>query len=179
LVSNLDKRVSEVDDISSIENAAEVEEIKTPVADFIFETETKEMEVGKPYEVNLTLVGKENVNLDAMETYIKYDSDKLTVSKLTTNKDLPEITKNSGIDTKAGLISSIFLWDIGEVYSIASDQVVGVLSFMVTPKVEGETEISLVANNEENNIYSTLLVESVTSNQLLFLSNKLEINSVN
>jgi hypothetical protein len=57
------------------------------------------------------------------------------------------------------------------------NEVVPVLSFTITPKVAGETSISLVGA-DGTNTSSTLLVESVTSNQLLFLSNKLEISAV-
>jgi hypothetical protein len=179
LVSNLDKKTVDVSDTSLEETVVPTEEVKEPVADFIFETETKEMKVGKSYKVNLNLVGSKDVNLDAMETYIKYDPAKVTVSKLVANKDLPEMTKTSGIDTKTGLISSVFIWEnIGEYYSVKTDKVSPVLSFMVTPKIVGETEISLLGSNATDG-YSTLLVENVTSNQLLFLSNKLEINTVN
>lgn len=174
LVSNLDKGTMEIGDITPVE---EIEEVKEPVADFIFETESKEMEVGKDYEVNLTLVGIEKVDLDAMEIYVKYDSEKLAISKLTTSDELPEPV-NSEIDGKSGLVSSVFLWDTGETYSIFPDQIARVLSFVVTPKVEGEMEIAL-SDADANEEFSVLLVESVTSNQLLFLSNKLEISVVN
>jgi hypothetical protein len=175
LVSNLDKNVSNLSDVSSeAEKVTPTEEISQPVADFIFETETKEMKVGKSYEVNLSLVGKQNVNLDAMEVYIKYDSKKMTVSKLTVNKDLPKTTKNSGINAESGLISSVFLWDIGEIYSVKTDEVASILSFMVTPKVVGDFEISLLTGNTDEKSV-TMIVENPTSKSLMFLGNKLEI----
>lgn len=176
LVSKLDKNVTKTSDMSSTEITS-TEEVKEPVADFVFETETKEMKVGKSYQVNLSLVGSKEVNLDAIELYLNYDPDKLTVSKLTTGKDLPEAIKDPEINTKTGLISSVFLWDVGEVYSVIPNKSVSVLSFTVTPKVAGETEITLV-DSDNIDTSSTLLVESVTSNQLLFLSNKLEISAV-
>lgn len=147
-----------------------------PVVDFIFETESKEMKVGKSYKVNLNLTGKLNASLDAMEIYIKYDPAKLSVTNLVGNKDLPALTKNSGIDAKSGLISSMFLWELGEVGSIQQDETELVLSFMVTPKVEGETEISLnTGSNSEKSV--TIIVENSTSESLTFLGNKLEINA--
>ena len=175
LVSKLGKNVVTTNVTTDV--VEEVEQVREPVADFVFETETKEMKVGKSYQVNLNLVGSKEVNLDAIETYVKYDSDKVTISKLTASKDLPQTLKAPKVDTNTGLISAIFLWDVGEIYSIVPDQVIQVLSFTVTPKVAGETSISLV-EADGTDTSSTLLVESVTSNKLLFLSNKLEISAV-
>ncbi len=176
LVSSLDKKVVNSDVSQETEEIAETEINDEPVADFIFETETKEMELGKSYEVNLNLVGKRDVSLDAVEVYVKYDPEKLTVTKLVSNESFPEVTKNSGINSKTGLISSVFLWGLGEVGSIRSDETDSVLSFVVTPKVEGETEISLMTGTPDTESV-TMIVESSTSRSLTFSgNNKLEIN---
>jgi hypothetical protein len=174
LVSSLDKKTVEVSNVPS-ETVVPTKEVNEPVADFVFETETKEMKVGKSYEVNLNLVGSQDVNLDAMEVYIQYDPEMVTVSKLTSSKDLPEITKASGIDTKTGLISSVFLWDIGETYSVKTDEVSPILSFMITPKVAGETTINLLTGNA-NEKSVTMIVENPTSKSLMFVGNKLDIS---
>lgn len=176
LVSSLDKKVVNSDVSQETEEIAETEINDEPVADFIFETETKEMELGKSYEVNLNLVGKRDVSLDAVEVYVKYDPEKLTVTKLVSNESFPEVTKNSGINSKTGLISSVFLWGLGEVGSIRSDETDSVLSFVVTPKVGGETEISLMTGTPDTESV-TMIVESSTSRSLTFSgNNKLEIN---
>ena len=176
LVSKLGKNVVTTNVTTDV--VEEVEQVREPVADFVFETETKEMKVGKSYQVNLNLVGSKEVNLDAIETYVKYDSDKVTISKLTASKDLPQTLKAPKVDTKTGLISAVFIWENeGEYYSVKTNEVTPVLSFTVTPKVAGETSISLV-EADGTDTSSTLLVESVTSNKLLFLSNKLEISAV-
>jgi hypothetical protein len=175
LVSNLGKNVSDVNNVPS-ETVVPTEEVNEPVADFVFETDAKEMKVGKSYKVNLNLVGSKEVNLDAMEVYIQYDPKMVTVSKLTPSKDLPEITKASGIDAKTGLISSVFLWDIGETYSVKTDEVNSILSFMITPKVVGETTINLLTGDNTNEKLITIIVENSTSRSLTFLSNKLGIS---
>lgn len=178
LVSSLNKNNNTSTNVVTQETKEITEkEVNTePVADFIFETETKEMKVGKPYEVNLNLVGKRTVNLDAMEIYVKYDPEKMTVTKLVNNKNLPQqVTKNSGIDSKKGMISSMFLWDIGESGLIKADETSSVLSFVVTPKVAGEAEISLNTGTTDKESV-TMIVESSTSKSLNFLGNKLEIN---
>ena len=176
LVSSLDKKVVTSDVSQETEEITETQvSDDEPVADFIFETETKEMKQGKSYQVNLNLVGKRDVSLDAVEVYVKYDPEKLTVTKLASNKAFPEMTKNSEINSKTGLVGSVFLWGVGEFGSIKSDETDLVLSFVVTPKIEGETEISLVTGTPDKESV-TMIVESSTSKPLTFLGNKLEIN---
>lgn len=175
LVSSLDKKMVTSDVSQEIEEITETEVSNEPVADFIFETETEDMKRGKTYQVSLNLVGKRDVSLDAVEVYVKYDPEKLTVTKLVSNEGFPEMTKNSGINNKTGLISSVFLWEVGEVGSIKSDETDSVLSFVVTPKVEGETEISLITGTPDTESV-TMIVESSTSKSLAFSENKLEIN---
>lgn len=175
LVSKLDEGSSNVASSVVSEEITPTEEIAQPVADFIFETDTKEMKLGKSYKVNLNLVGKQDISLDAMEVYVKYDPKKVTLSKLITSKDLPGVTKNSGIDSDSGLVSSIFLWDVGETGLVKTNEVTTVLSFVVTPKVLGETDISLLTGaTDEKSV--TMIVESSSSKTLAFLGNKLEVN---
>lgn len=179
IVFNLNKSVSQSKANNFSLNLEEVveTEIDQPVVNFNFETETKEMKVGKSYEVKLVLVGTKEVNLDAIETYLKYDSTKLAISKLTSNKELPKMTKNSGIDSKSGMISSIFLWDVNKYYSVKTADIIPVLSFMVTPKVDGEMTINLITNSG-NNSGITMIVENNTSKSLPFLSNDLKISVI-
>lgn len=174
LVSNLNKGVSNVE-TDSIGNE-EVEVVKEPVADFMFETETKEMKVGKSYKVSLNLVGKKDVVLDAVEAYVKYDPEKLTVSKLASGEGMPELVKKSGIDTKTGEVSALLWWDIGKYYNVKTDGIDTLVTFMVTPRVEGMTELDLVTSVGDKESV-TMMVESSTSEELAFLSNKLEINA--
>ena len=173
LVSNLNQSTSDV--VVEREDIVPTEEVTEPVADFIFETDSKEMVVGKSYEVSLNLVGKQDVNLDAMEVYFNYEPEKLTLSKLTANKDFPDITSNSGIDSETGLVSSVFLWGIDEVGSVKTDEVSNVLTFTVTPEVAGEAEITLITGNTDEESV-TMMVENSSSKALPFLGNKLEIN---
>jgi hypothetical protein len=179
LVSNLDKKTLTVDSVPlETENISKVEEPNQSAIDFVFKTENKEMKIGKPYEVSLSMIGKKDVDLDGMEIYIKYDPIKVEISKLNVDSNLPKLDRLTKIDNKEGLVSSVMLWDAGKKYSIKTDESNSILSFVVTPKIKGETEISMLGDAEGNK-YSTLLVESVTSNKLLFLSDKLEINAVN
>lgn len=176
LVSNLSSSGSKTDVVSTdtanlSSDSAEVE-VSEPAADFIFETATKEMKVGKTYKVNLSLVGKRDVQIGAMEVYAKYDPSKLKISKLSISKGFPEMNKNSGI--KTDLIGAILLWD-SDPYSVKTGSNDVILSFEVTPKTEGTSEISLVTGNADQKSV-TMIVDDSTAKPLAFLGNKLEIN---
>jgi hypothetical protein len=176
IISKLNNTTQSNNPVSQTEEIMPTEEVKSPVASFIFETDSKKMVVGKPYTVNLSLTGIENVDLDAMELYIDYDPEKVTVSKLTTDENLPQLTQNSGIDSETGLISSMFLWDVGETYSVKTDETTLILSFVVTPKVEDISRINLLTKGSTDESTS-IIVESLTSEPLNFLANNLEIDT--
>jgi hypothetical protein len=180
LVSTLDKAGKNNTSIDSspnelTETLSEETNIE-PVADFVFETENKEMKIGKAYKVNLSLVGNIETEIGAMDIYAKYDPELLTISKLEKGTNFPKMVGKSGIDSKSGLITSIFLWDIGESYKIESKKVDSVVSFTVTPKVEGVSEIILVTGNKDEKSV-TLVVDNSTAKPMAFLGNKLEINA--
>jgi len=174
LVSNLSKNESVVT-VDNITPTEEVEKIEAPVADFVFATDTKEMKVGKSYEVILNLVGKQNLTLDGIETYVKYDPEKITVSKLISGKTLPK-AEISKIDSKLGTISNVLLIDDVKGYVVKSNEINKVISFTVTPKKEGLITLELITSSEDKKSV-TMIVETTTSKSLTFSSNKLEINA--
>lgn len=179
LVSNLGKSVPDVSDVAlEVEEVTPTKKVSQPVVDFIFETKNKEMKIGKPFEVSLGMVGKKEINLDSIEIYIKYDPSKVEISKLNVSSSLPKVDRLTKIDDQEGLISSIILWGEGKKYSMKTNELDPILSFMVTPKVKGKTEISIL-DDVSGSKYSSFLIENITSNKLLPLSNKLEINAVN
>jgi len=169
LVSNLDKGVSNTQVVTE-ENVDKAEKVKEIVADFAFKTESEEMKIGKAYEVDLNLTASKDFNLDGMEVYIIYDPEKVSVSKLTEGKGFPKMINKS----EDGLIGAIFLWGVGDSYSSKVNESDTVLSFSVTPKVAGETEFNLVTSNETGKS-ATMIVESSTSEKLVFSNGRLEI----
>lgn len=180
LVSNLDKTskvINETNEINVVDQ--EIKESELPVADFIWETETLDMEVGKSYEVILNLLTKEDVVLDSIEAYIYYDPQLATVSKLVTNKVIGEELKTTGIDAKTGLISAA-LWsseEKGVGFESKKGETVKVLSFTVIPKTEGELDFDLSSSMTGDKI-ATIIVETNTNKPLVYLTNKLEINVI-
>jgi len=177
LVSNLDKNndnvvVNQTSELASISN----KELEDPVVDFVFATDTKEMKVGKNYEVVLNLVAKKGFNLDGLEAFVNYDTEMLTVSKLAQGTVLPKADRLRNVD---GMVESIFFIETPkEGYLIKKGDVVKVLSFEVTPKMAGKSVLELGTGNEGKQ-FVTMVVENATSKQLPFSGNKLEINATN
>ena len=180
LVSSLDKNSRETNKVeeSSINTVDQnVQKEVLPVADLIWETENLEMKVGKSYKVVLNLLAKSDLSLDSVETHIYFDPKNVSVSKLETNKEIGEALKPTGIDNKKGYISAI-LWneDTESKYSINADNTVEILSFMVTPKLEGEIDFDLSTSMTDDKL-ATIILESVTNKPLVYLTNKLKINA--
>lgn len=176
LVSGLNKNTTNEMIVAEVTEVPVEEKEVDPVADFVFATDSKEMKVGKPYEISLNLSANQDFAVDAVETYVKYDSTKVAISKLTGGSDLPEATILKD-DQKNGLISATFLIPIEEKsgYKVSGDEIKEVISFVVTPKVEGIFDLELVVDSGESKLV-TVLPETGTSKELSFTSNKLEVN---
>jgi len=171
---------SNTDKTETSEAVSEAEQERLPVADFVFSTDSKEMKVGKAYKVVLSLAGKEDFATDAIETYVAYDPKMVTVSALAQGKDLPE-KEVLKADNNAGLISAVFLVDVSnkDGYQVKLDEVKEVISFMVTPKAEGEFSLTLVEKEEgETGKLVTVLPETGTNDQLPFNTNTLDVNAI-
>lgn len=181
LVSNLDKNTSKTNNVSEetkVNNQVVIEKKDIePVADFIWETDSLEMEVGKTYEVTLNLLSKQDLVLDAVETYTYFDPKLATVSKLVTNKEIGEELKTTGVDNKIGVIAAI-LWSgeqKGVGFNIKKGEMVKVLSFMVTPKFEGKIDFKLSTSMTDDK-FASIIVETNTVKSLTYSSSKLVIN---
>ncbi len=180
LVTNLNKNSTNLPQTDTNPNqGVEVsKEPEKPVADFIWQSDNTEMEVGKSYTVSLNFLSSQDLVLDSIETYIYFDPKLVTVSKLATNKAVGEELKPTGIDSKIGLITAI-LWNDnkGVGYEAKKGESAKVLSFTVTPKVEGNLEFSL-STSTANNKFASIIVETNTAKTLAYSSNKLEINVI-
>lgn len=176
LVSNLDKGNTSSETINRSQEEVVVSEmVESPVVDFVFETETKDMKVGENYNVVLNLIAKKDFNLDGVEAYINYDANLLTVSKLTQGTTLPKANK---LDNGEGMIKSRFFIDTPkEGYAVMSGEVIEIVSFEVTPKLEGVSTLELGTGNEGKQ-FVTMVVETDTSKQLPFSGNRLDINAI-
>jgi hypothetical protein len=178
LVGNLNKGIDTSKETPTTAKEAtsstEIKEEEKPIVDLIFATSTKEMKVGKTYKVELSMIAKEDRNADALENYIKYDSEAFGISGLTLNSELPKPSVNK-VDTESGLIKSVVLIEKKAGFSLSKDMAIPVLSFNVTPKKEGNFSFEIGTGNEDKK-FVTMIVETITSKVIPFTSNKLEVN---
>lgn len=152
------------------------EEKGEPVADYVFKADTKEMKVGKPYKVSLSLLGKEDFNVDAVELYVKFDPKMVSISKLVAGKGLPEATSLKA-DNDSGLLSAVFLVPVTDKdgFGVVADENKEIISFTVTPKLEGAFNLELETGVDGEKLV-TVLPETGTSKSLSFTSSALDIN---
>lgn len=178
LVSNLDKESPNLDKQEDKNLITEQKEAEEPVASFVWETEKLEMEVDKSYKVTLNLLAKSDLVLDGVETHIYYDPKEVSISNLKTNEQIGEELKPTGINNDKGFVTAILWKDVGEDgFETKSDDMVEVLSFMVTPKVEGQVDLDLSTSMTDTKL-ATILVESGTNKPLTYLTNQLEIMAI-
>jgi hypothetical protein len=178
LVTNLDKGTKTNTNTSNTvvnTNIGPSPTVQEPVAEMIFDTVSKDMKVGKTYKVNLNVVAKKDLMVDGIETYIKYDPSLVTVSGLVSNSKLPKASI-SKIDTQTGMIENMVLIDAKTGYKLAQNAINPVLSFNVIPKKAGVVDFEISSGND-NKEFVTMIVENATSKQLVFSTNKLEINA--
>jgi len=176
LVSNLDKG-SQVSDLTTDVKTEKKVVVEEPVADFVWQADVTDMKVGKSYDVSLNMLSKKDLTLDSIEAYMYFDPKVVTLSKLTTNKEIGEELKTTGIDNKTGLVS-VLLWssdEKGKGYETQKGETVEVLSFTVTPIAEGKVDFDLSTSTEDKK-FASIIVETNTNKSLVYSSNKLEIN---
>lgn len=175
LVSNLEKGSKTSENVSVIPTVTETKKKEVSAVDLLLTTANTEMKVGKSYKVELNLVGKKDLFVDGIETYVKYNPELVTVNGLVSNNKLPKATL-SKVDAVNGIIKNIILMEDKEGFKIVKDQVNQVLTFNVVPKKEGIIEFEISSGND-NKEFVTLVVETTTSKALNFTSGKLEINA--
>lgn len=181
LVSNLDKGIAKSDGFVEEKNESEQalrQEVEKAVADFVWETETNEMKVGKSYNVTLNLLSKQDLVLDSIESRIYFDPKMIEITQLVTNKNVFGQDLKPQIDNKEGYVGSI-LWSgdkPGVGYEFDKSNTLKVLSFMVTPKLAGKTILDLSTTSGDGNKSATIIVETNTSKTMPYSSSQLEIN---
>lgn len=175
LVSSLKKeKVVQVSDQVATESAVVKEAVKPVAFDIIFGTEKKEMKVGSVYPVEVTVVGKDNYNLDSIALYVKYDPLAFELSSLVGGEKLPKPTF-SKISVTNGIAVVNYLISEPTGFAVKKDDVVSVLKFNVKPKKVGNFDFEITTGNESKTSV-TMFVENATSEVLPFSSNKLNVN---
>ena len=139
-----------------LEEEALTEEPKISLS---FATESRRMEMGQDYEVEVNLTALEAVRLDSLEVYVTYDPEVFDISGLTINNDLPAPVF-SEISNKKDLVVVNYMVMDKDGYAMNEAKVVSLMSFMVRPLkvgsfdlgfatgVEGETSVTMFVGNE-------------------------------
>lgn len=153
-----------------------VTEEKKDVLDLVFDTDSKEMEIGKKYKIKLQGYIKEKKIVDSLEIVIKFDAKNFEISNFVYDSNLPKpvvgtVVKNNGmivvkylIENKSGL-------------TLNEGDVLPLLTFSVKPIKTGNYNFEVATGNEGKE-FVTMFVENTTVKTLSFSSNKLEINIV-
>lgn len=173
LVSSLEKNgASNVVNVAKPTEMAVIEE-KVNSFDLSLLTEEGEIKVGKKYKVSVKLTSKENYNLNALDLYVKYDPNMVTISNLIPTKELqtPTLIK---VSDKKNVVVMNYLFEEKNGAIFTKDKETVLLTFTVTPKLSGITYFQISTGDNEGDSV-TMFVDKNTSNQLNFTSNKLEM----
>ena len=183
LVSGLTKKTDTTDNIKQnqvnkvIQPTGVVKQNNNSVVDLSLKSDVNQMKVGKKYQVTLTFTPKKEIALNALELYVKFNKEMLTISDLVYDKNVPkpDFTK---ISDKQSVIVSTFLFQANEGVVFAKDKAINILTFNVTPKKSGVSSLEMGTGDSEG--YSvTMFVDTATGKVLPYSSNKLEIKLVN
>ncbi len=169
-VLNKDKKTKDSDTTQT----EKVEQI-IPVVDLKLVSDVTEMKVGKSYKVSLNLIPRQEIKLDALELYIKFDPALLTISNLVSSKDMVKANLMKVSDKKDVIVSNFLFTEKDGV--VFTSKEVSVLTFSVTPKKSGVYSLE-ISTGDKNGDSITMLVDEVTNQALPFSSNKLEIKLV-
>lgn len=153
-----------------------VVEEKKDVLDLVFATDDKDMEVGKKYTVKLQGYVKEKRVVDSLELAVKFDAKNLEISNLVYDKNLPKPSVST-ISKKDGMVVVKYLIENKAGLTLNEGNIVSLLTFDVKPIVVGNYNLEIATGNEGKE-FATMFVENTTAKELIFSSNKLEINVV-
>ena len=176
LVSNLEKNttpvvVNEVTPVVTV-----VEEKKVNSFDISFSTDETQMKIGKKYKVLVKLTPKDNYNLDALDLYVKFDPEMISISNLVSSKDLttPSLMK---VSDKKDVIVMNYLFIDKDGVAFVKDKETILLTFSVTPKVAGLSSFEVSTGDSEGNSV-TMFVDKNTNSGLFFTSSKLGVELI-
>lgn len=151
-----------------------------PLMALSFATETRKMEVGEKYlvEVNATgltpaVAGQAAVVLDSAELYVIYDPKAVSISGLSFSDKLPKPIF-SKVSEKKELVAVTYLVMEEGGFELGEGETVSFLKFEVEPLVAGDYVLGFATGNAgEESV--TMFVESKTGRVLPFSVNSLNV----
>ena len=180
LVSNLEKSsISSLTTKEAIPTVVMTEGAKKEEDSLVLNllSENKEMKIGKKYKISVNLTPKTEFNLNALDLFVKFDPEMVTISDLVSTKELvkPDFIK---VSDKKSVIVANFLFTAKDGIAFTKDKQVEVLTFNAIPKKAGMADFEISTGDSDGDSV-TMFVDKVTSKGLPFSSSKLEINFVN
>lgn len=132
-----------------------------------WEVDTNDVKAGTIGEIPLVLTSDEDVFIDAVDLYIKYDPSAVVVSEALTNADFVEPSFKK-VNPEKGMVVMNFLVSEATGFKLAKGDKVEIARLKVNYIKEGSTEFTLGEG--------TLVVENASAKVLPFNSEKLVIN---
>jgi len=175
LLTGLEKRQVEVKEVSEkrVPVVVPEKEAKEPALALSFATETRKMEVGNVYQVEVNVTGLEAVGLDSVELYVSYDPEAVVVDSLVFSTDLPKPVFSKISDKqKVVVVNYLVLEDGG--FEIDEGAVVSLMSFEVEPLKSGVFDLGFATGEGEQDSV-TMFIESQTGEALPFSVSKLNV----
>lgn len=144
--------------------------------DIIFGVDTKTMEVGKKYTVDMSLLSKDEYSLGSMELYVRFDPEAFEVSNINYDKKLvkPDVLRVS--DKKGIVVANYYILD-SEGLELDKAEHYSLIMFDVKPKKAGSYDFKISTGNDDGESV-TMFLDNKTRKELPFISNNLSVNVV-
>ncbi len=167
-------RSAEVKSTEPVNNQVKVIENRTESFDMVFGVETKNMQVGKKYSVDLSMLSKDENKVGTVDLYVKYDPSAFEVSNLGYDSKLQKPNVLLSGEKKGMMVVNYYSMDpSGFLFSKAEHY--SLITFDVIPKKEGNFEFEVSTGNV-NDGSVTMILDNNTKKEMLFTSNKLTVN---
>ena len=169
--TKMKKTVAEKD-VTEVSKKVVKEDVE-PVLALSFATETRKMEVGEVYQVEVNMAGLQTVSLDSAELYVSYDPEAFEINDLVFSSELPKPVF-SKVSEKQKVVVANYLVMEDNGFEVDEGGVVSLLSFEVKPLKAGSYGLGF-ATGEEGGDSVTMFVESRTGEDLPFSISKLNV----
>lgn len=175
LVSNLEKNTSSVI-VGDVTPTITVTQEKIKAFDLAFSTDETQMKIGKKYKIEVNLTAEDNYNLNALDLYVRYNPELMTVSNLVSSNNLstPDLIK---VSDKKNVIALNYLFVEKDGVAFTKGKKETILTFTVTPKVTGSSVFEISTGDNDGDSV-TMFVDKTTSESLNFSSNRLEVQFI-
>ena len=148
--------------------------VKAPVYSLEIVSSTKEMKVGVPATMEVTMTGNSARALDALDLYLKFNASAFDVTNLSFDKKFP-VPAFAKVSTTKNLIVANFLVSNPSGLKLDANEKISLAKFQIRPKVSGNFDFEISTGNEAKESV-TMFVENATAGVLPFVSNKLTVN---